>query len=195
MSLSNLKGNVYDAYSLDSIVMSNSYINISDNYYYGRMMLGSQETQYGYYEELYNLHDSLGSIITVESNIAIKPLRYTAFGHEVYKHENKGNYRYNGKKLDNVTGMYNYGYRDYNVYMNAFTTVDPIKDGSNWHIYCLNNPLKYVDPTGLNTDLAKWMGQKPSTENTDTTTDTSSSGTGVPFVAPTGVPYANPDPV
>ena len=44
------------------------------------------------------------------------------------------------------------------VYVNAryldpvigrFISLDPVKDGSNWYAYCENNPLKYVDPTGM----------------------------------------------
>ncbi|MCK4261241.1 MAG: hypothetical protein KAX49_19870, partial [Halanaerobiales bacterium] len=30
-----------------------------------------------------------------------------------------------------------------------FISEDPVKDGANWYSYCANNPLKYVDPTGL----------------------------------------------
>ncbi|MDC7126137.1 MAG: RHS repeat-associated core domain-containing protein [Spirochaetales bacterium] len=30
-----------------------------------------------------------------------------------------------------------------------FTTEDPIRDGLNWYAYANNNPLVYVDPTGL----------------------------------------------
>jgi len=32
-----------------------------------------------------------------------------------------------------------------------FITEDPAKDGFNWYIYCNNNPLTFVDPTGLET--------------------------------------------
>ena len=29
--------------------------------------------------------------------------------------------------------------------------MDPIKSGKNWYVYCSNNPLKFVDKTGLYT--------------------------------------------
>jgi hypothetical protein len=35
-----------------------------------------------------------------------------------------------------------------------FMAVDPVMDGLNWYTYCLNNPLKYVDPFGLYNRLA-----------------------------------------
>jgi hypothetical protein len=30
-----------------------------------------------------------------------------------------------------------------------FTSEDPARDGLNWYIYCYNNPLAFVDPSGL----------------------------------------------
>ena len=53
-------------------------------------------------------------------------------------------YGYNSR-----TGLYNYGYRDYNPQTVRFTTVDPIRDGSNWFAYVNNDPVNYVDLWGL----------------------------------------------
>jgi RHS repeat-associated protein len=39
--------------------------------------------------------------------------------------------------------------RWYDPKLGRFITEDPARDGSNWYGYCSNNPLKYVDPTGL----------------------------------------------
>jgi len=33
-----------------------------------------------------------------------------------------------------------------------FISVDPVLDGMNWYSYCNNNPLVYVDPTGMLSD-------------------------------------------
>jgi hypothetical protein len=30
-----------------------------------------------------------------------------------------------------------------------FTSEDPARDGANWYVYCANNPLAFVDPSGL----------------------------------------------
>jgi hypothetical protein len=30
-----------------------------------------------------------------------------------------------------------------------FTSLDPARDGVNWYVYCGNNPITYIDPTGL----------------------------------------------
>jgi RHS repeat-associated protein len=56
---------------------------------------------------------------------------------------------YTGKPYDALTGLYNYGYRDYQPQMARFTTVDPIRDGSNWFAYVNNDPVNWVDPLGL----------------------------------------------
>jgi len=39
--------------------------------------------------------------------------------------------------------------RYYDATIGRFINVDPIQDGWNWYVYCNNNPLKFVDPSGL----------------------------------------------
>jgi len=56
---------------------------------------------------------------------------------------------YTGKKVDPVTGWYDYGYRDYATMTMRFTTVDPIRSGANWYAYVGGDPVNYVDPLGL----------------------------------------------
>ncbi len=46
--------------------------------------------------------------------------------------------------------MYDYGFRDYSPVSARFTTVDPIRDGSNWFSYVVNDPVNYIDPNGYN---------------------------------------------
>jgi RHS repeat-associated protein len=56
---------------------------------------------------------------------------------------------YTGKPYDAVTGLYDYGYRDYKAEVARFTSIDPIRDGSNWYAYVNNDPVNWVDPWGL----------------------------------------------
>ena len=56
---------------------------------------------------------------------------------------------YAGKRYDPATGSYDYGFRDYEPSQGRLTTVDPIRDGSNWYAYCNADPINYVDLWGL----------------------------------------------
>ncbi len=57
--------------------------------------------------------------------------------------------RQKGKECYEETGLYNYGYRDYKPEAARFTTVDPIRDGSNWFVYVNSDPINYLDRWGL----------------------------------------------
>ena len=51
-----------------------------------------------------------------------------------------------------MTGLVNYGFRDYDPRQGRFTTVDPIRDGTNWYGYVTNDPLNLIDRYGLETE-------------------------------------------
>ena len=60
-------------------------------------------------------------------------------------------YKYNGKELDHHHGLdwYDYGARWYNGY--SWTTPDPLAENYREvspYMYCLGNPIKYIDPDG-----------------------------------------------
>jgi RHS repeat-associated protein len=55
---------------------------------------------------------------------------------------------YTGKPYDSVTGLCNYGYRDYKAEAARFTTLDPVRDGANWFAYVNDDPLNWIDPGG-----------------------------------------------
>jgi len=63
-------------------------------------------------------------------------------GHEMLQ-------RYTGKDYDPATGLTFFNARWYSSELGRFITEDPIRDGVNWFIFCNNNPLRYVDMTGL----------------------------------------------
>ena len=83
---------------------------------------------------------------------------YDIFGSPITGNYTTGSdYGYLGKPYDSITGLYNYGYRDYSPQTVRFTTVDPIRDGSNWFAYVNNDPVNYVDLWGLlASDGKKW---------------------------------------
>ena len=61
---------------------------------------------------------------------------------------------FTGQRLDDTTGLYYYGARYYDPEIGRFISPDTIisnpanPQSLNRYSYCLNNPLKYVDPTG-----------------------------------------------
>ena len=75
---------------------------------------------------------------------------YRAFGEQLRKiGAGDAGYTYGGKELDEVTNLYYFNARYYDATAGRFINVDPVQDGSNWYVYCSNNPLGMKDPTGL----------------------------------------------
>ena len=96
--------------------------------------------------------DILGSTRSVTDNHGVQEsyYDYDIFGSPVAGDFTTGtDYGYIGKPYDSITGLYNYGNRDYNPQTVRFTTVDPIRDGTNWFAYVNNDPVNYVDLWGL----------------------------------------------
>ena len=76
--------------------------------------------------------------------------RYFAFGEQWSHSGSQDNpYRYCGEYIDNETGFIYLRNRYYDPKLGRFISEDPAKSGSNWYVYCENNPLKFVDPWGL----------------------------------------------
>ena len=57
--------------------------------------------------------------------------------------------RFTGKDFDEVTGLYYFNARWYDPQLGRFTSEDPVRDGMNWYVYVRNNPLRFIDPSGL----------------------------------------------
>ncbi len=96
--------------------------------------------------------DILGSVRSVIDKYGAVQADYSydAFGSPYLGNlENDIGFGYCGKVYDIGTGLYDYGFRDYSPVSARFTTVDPIRDGSNWFSYVVNDPVNYVDYLGL----------------------------------------------
>jgi RHS repeat-associated protein len=96
--------------------------------------------------------DILGSVRSATNALGTIEDRYEydAFG-TPYKGDLTGGMSlgYTGKPYDVITGLYNYGYRDYQPQVARFTTIAPIRDGGNWFAYINNDPINWIDPDGL----------------------------------------------
>jgi RHS repeat-associated protein len=64
-------------------------------------------------------------------------------------------YRYTGKERDEETGLSYHGARYYALWLGRWTSCDPagMVDGVNLYSYTQNNPIKFTDSTGTETEL------------------------------------------
>ena len=67
-------------------------------------------------------------------------------------------YKYNGKELDRQGGLdwYDYGARHYDAALGRWHVVDPVAEKYYlWspYAYCLGNPVRFIDPTGMVTEI------------------------------------------
>jgi RHS repeat-associated protein len=83
---------------------------------------------------------------------------YFAFG-ETFVEEHKGSnnspYKFNGKELDNESGLYYYGARYYDPRISIWASVDPLAEkfpNMSPYAFCNNNPIRFIDPTGMSTE-------------------------------------------
>ena len=153
-----------------------SLISITDRSTYGEECIrhssrpNSEYVLYSYGEPVAMTNDSgtsyfgtdiLGSVrnVTDKYGTVQADYSYDAFGSPYLGNlENDIGFGYCGKVYDIGTGLYDYGFRDYSPVSARFTTIDPIRDGSNWFSYVVNDPVNYIDPFGLDTTDSKSDG-------------------------------------
>ena len=81
-------------------------------------------------------------------------MEYFAFGETfVEEHKNSINspFKFNGKELDEESGLYYYGARYYDPRLSIWASVDPLAEeypNIGGYTYCANNPLNIIDPDG-----------------------------------------------
>ena len=66
-------------------------------------------------------------------------------------------YKFNGKELDQETGLYYYGARYMNPVSSLWYGVDPLAEkypSVGGYVYCMENPTKLIDPNGKETHVA-----------------------------------------
>lgn len=104
--------------------------------------------------------DHLGSTsyVTDATGEVYQHVEYFAFGEtfvEEHSNTDRTPYLYNGKELDEETGLYYYGARYYDARTSIFLSVDPMAEkmsNVSSYAYCFNNPVRFTDPQGLEPD-------------------------------------------
>ena len=97
-------------------------------------------------------HQGTTVLVTDETGEAVWSAESTPFGDHVMggiKIREVLKLKYTGKDYDEDTDLYYFNARWYDAGTGRFITEDPARDGANWYIYTANNPLKFIDPTGM----------------------------------------------
>ena len=102
--------------------------------------------------KIYNL------IFTIyNSNLTKRKFEYMPSGEQFLEQRSTWgtSYKFNGKELDQETGLYYYGARYYTAMENIWLSVDPLSDkypSMSAYMYCAGNPVILVDPDGMDID-------------------------------------------
>ncbi len=117
----------------------------------------------------YYMTDHLGNnrVVVNASGTITQRNHYYPFGTafaEKYDDGKNQPYKYNGKELDQMHGLnlYDYSARYYESAIGRFTSIDPHAENYySWspYVYVGNNPLKYIDPTGMDWYLNEQTGE------------------------------------
>src|SRR5690554_3425744 len=126
-----------------------------------------------HYQDMYHPYwyhpDHLGSssYITNLAGEINQHMEYLPFGELlVEEHLNSYNspFKFNAKEFDAETGNYYYGARYYSPKYNLMLSVDQMYDlypSFSPYAYTLQNPVRYVDPTGMTAeDYDDWVYDK-----------------------------------
>ena len=97
-------------------------------------------------------HQGSTRLVTDESKSIVTDITYEPFGES--SNTGEESFLYTGKEKDS-TGLYYYGARYYDPDLGRFLTRDllsgrkALPQSLNRYTYCVNNPVKYIDPKGL----------------------------------------------
>lgn len=101
----------------------------------------------------YHLGDHLGSnsIVIDNSGAWINREEYTPYGETSFGSFAFKRYRFTGKERDEENSLYYHGARYYAPWLARWVSCDPagIPNKTNLYVAFLDNPMKYIDPTGL----------------------------------------------
>jgi RHS repeat-associated protein len=111
------------------------------------------------------LSDHLGSpriVINSQTGEIIQRIDYDVWGGITYNsNPTVQPFGYAGGIHDSVSGLVRFGARDYDPVTGRWLAKDPIRFGGgdvNIYGYVYNNPLKYIDPTGLDATVSLYPG-------------------------------------
>ena len=110
-----------------------------------------EELQFYYHPD----HLGSSSYITDISGEVYQHMEYFPFGETFIEERTDAEYTtylFNGKELDEETGLYYYGARYYDQKISIWYGVDPLAEkyySISPYAYCGNNPIRFIDPNGM----------------------------------------------
>ena len=135
--------------------------------------------------------DEQGDIISYEEYYPYGSTSYQAVDSQTEVSGKR--YRFTGKERDEESGLYYHGARYYAPWLSRWTAADPagMVDGPNLYAYVRGNPVRLVDPDGMESIGSNWVGQasnaiKESAEATSQITDATETGDSSNFWSRTG---------
>lgn len=129
---------VYSNLDMTSVPTAVSYLSMGDK----RIASADSTGQLTYY-----ITDNLGSTsVTMSGSTVTGTYEYSPWG-QVWTENGTAKYKFTGKEADG-TGLYYFNARYMNPATGRFISEDPLGQGVNWYVYCLDNPLRYVDCDG-----------------------------------------------
>ncbi len=136
-------------WSDDEIALELESQEVRSTYVYGENLICST---YGWY--LYNAHGDV-TALTANNGTVTKNYEYNSFGVQKSATDDgdENPYRYSGEYYDAESGYTYLQARYYDPDTGRFISEDPAMDGDNWYVYCGNDSVNMVDPTGM------WSGK------------------------------------
>ena len=121
---------------------------------YGHKPLARKMNGQWYYY-IYNGHGDVIGMIDQNGDVK-NSYSYDAWGKIRSKTETVENpIRYCGEYFDSETGNIYLRARYYDPNVRRFISEDPVEDGGNWYVYAGNNPIRFIDPSGLSVTLSE----------------------------------------
>ena len=121
----------------------------------------------------YHLPDHLGSssVVVDDAGAFVNREEFTPYGETSFGGFARKRYRFTGKERDEESGLNYHQARYYAPWLGRWTSCDPagLRGGSNLYAYARANPLRFVDPSGLQPNpREEWLSLSQALNNTKT---------------------------